>query len=442
MRGKALGHDGRRRSVILPALGSTNGPIQLVNANRTLMTSPLLDTRGQALRTLALNTFGVAPKYSVRAPGRVNLIGDHIDYCDLPVLPMAIQRDVRIDFTPRADGMVRIANTAATKFEPVQFELGPSITCAEQGHWSNYVRAAGQHLSKIHGLRRGFDAVIDGNLPVAAGLSSSSALLVASALVFLRSNEVEVPRLEIAQQCALAERYVGTNSGGMDQAASLLAVQGCALRIDFAPLRAESIPMPSSWRFVIADSLVVADKSGALRDSYNTRRAASEAAIAAITHHPRLGGVMPGWQALVARFTAAELLAIGEPVLDGELQRRFRHIVSEAARVEGACKALRSGDATAFGVLMDESQTSLRDDCEVSLPELESLVALAKRHGALGARISGAGLGGAIVALVDESRAEALLQGLAEDYFAERIPARELRQHLLLATASGAAALS
>ena len=403
------------------------------------MLDPLLDSRGQSLRALALKAFGTAPTHSARAPGRVNLIGDHIDYCDLAVLPMAIQRDLRVDFRPRADALVRLTNCDA-RFEPVQFELSPAIAAAAAGHWSNYVRAAGQHFARTRGLRRGLDAVIDGNIPVAAGLSSSSALLVASALALLRANEVGVPRPELAHECALAERYVGTNSGGMDQAVSLLAVEGHALRIAFAPLRASPIPMPATWRFVIADSLVVADKSGALRESYNARRAASEQVLAAILQHPKLSGTPPNWPALVARFTSAELLAIGEQLLSSELLRRFRHIVSEAARVERGCAAMRAGDATAFGQLMDESQASLRDDCEVSTPELETLTGLARRHGALGARISGAGQGGAIVALVEEARAEALLQGLAEEFFAERIPARELPHHLLLAKASAPAA--
>jgi galactokinase len=402
------------------------------------MNAPALDDRGQALRTLALGCFGAAALHSARAPGRVNLIGDHIDYCDLPVLPMAIQRDVRIDFTPRADGVVRIANTNP-RFEPARFELSSRIAAAQQGHWSNYVRAAGQHFSTACALGHGFDAVVDGNIPVAAGLSSSSALLVASALALLRSNGLDIPRAELARQCALAERYVGTNSGGMDQAVSLLAREGCALRIDFAPLAGTPIRMPAHWRFVIADSLVLADKSGSLRESYNARRRSSEQALDELRAHAPRSGSFANYRELIARHGTQESLALGARTLSGQLLRRFCHIISEAERVERACVAMQAEDGAGFGRLMDESQRSLREDCEVSLPQIETLIACAKRHGALGARISGAGLGGVIVALIEESRAEALLQGLAEDYFAERIPARELRAHLLLAKSAAAA---
>jgi galactokinase len=402
------------------------------------MHAPALDSRGQTLRRLGDERLGVRLACSVRAPGRVNLIGEHIDYCNLAVLPMAIQRDVRIDFTPRSDRSVRLVNTDAAHPE-TNFEVDVAIRSAPQGHWSNYARAAMQHLAQLLGPLRGFDAVVDGTLPQAAGLSSSSALVVASALALLESNQRTMPRLELAQACAQAERYVGTNSGGMDQAASLLGQAGHALRIEFAPLRAEAIAVPRGWRFAIADSLVIADKSGALRESYNARRAASEAALLAIARVRGDVGRRSSYRELLAQYSQGELLELASKSMPFELLRRFRHIVSESARVDQACAALRHGDATAFGQAMDASQASLRDDCEVSLPDLEVLVALARKHGALGARLTGAGLGGSIVALVEEPRAEALLEGLAEDYFAERIPSRELSHHLLLAVPSSGA---
>ncbi len=372
---------------------------------------------------------------SVRAPGRVNLIGEHIDYCNLAVLPMAIQRDVRIDFTPRSDARIRIVNTDP-KHAFVEFEAAAAIASATQGHWSNYVRAAVQYLVSVLGPLRGFDAVVDGNVPQAAGLSSSSALLVASALATLASNERALPRLELAQGCALAERYVGTNSGGMDQAISLLAEESHALRVEFSPLQVEAISVPSNWRFAIANSLVVADKSGSLRESYNARRAASEAALLAIARHRGDVGRRVSYRDLIAQFPRDELLQMAAKSMPYELLRRFRHIVSESARVDQACAALHAADANAFGAAMNASQESLRDDCEVSTKELELLVAIARKHGALGARLTGAGLGGSIVALVEESRAEELLEGLAEEFFAERSPARDLGLHLLLAQPS------
>lgn len=380
----------------------------------------------------------MAPTRSVRAPGRVNLIGDHIDYCDLAVLPMAIQRDVRVDFTPRRDARVRLLNTNP-RHAPAEFAAGAPIAPAPRGEWSNYVRAAVQHFAPRVGSVHGFDAVVDGNLPEAAGLSSSSALLVASALAVLAANGQSLPRLELAQACAQAEHYVGTNSGGMDQAISLLAIEGHALRVEFAPLQAEPIAVPPSWCFAIANSLIVADKSGSLRESYNARRAASEAALIAMSQNRALQGRRASYRELLAQFSVDELLSMASESMQGELLRRFRHIVTESARVEVACCALRAGDAQGFGAAMNASQQSLREDCEVSTPELEQLVELALKHGAHGARLCGAGLGGAIVALVDESRAEGLLEAFAEGFFAGRIPARELRHHMLLAKPSAGA---
>ncbi|MEO6708130.1 MAG: galactokinase [Planctomycetota bacterium] len=403
------------------------------------MPSPVLDTRGQMLRRVAEANLGVCLIASVRAPGRVNLIGEHIDYCNLAVLPMAIQRDVRIDFTPREDARVRLANTNPAH-PPFEFFAAEEIEPAPQGDWSNYPRAAVQRLVARLGPLRGFDGVVDGSVPEAAGLSSSSALLVASALAILAANEKRLPRLELAELCAEAERYVGTNSGGMDQAISLMAEAGHALRVEFAPLRVEAIPVPPSWRFVIADSLVVAEKSGSLRESYNARRAASEAALLALARQRGSVGQRGNYRELLAQFSVNELLAMASKSMPYELLRRFRHIVSESARVDQACTALRAADAASFGAAMDASQQSLEEDCQVSHPELERLVQLARKHGALGARLTGAGLGGCIVALVLESKAEALLEALAEEFFAERLPARELRHHLLLARPSAGAA--
>lgn len=386
---------------------------------------------------LAGRSFGSPASLSVRAPGRVNLIGDHIDYCDLAVLPMAIGRDVRIDFRPREDGRVRVVNTNPAH-GAAEFSVGVEIPAAGRGEWSNYVRAAVQHLARKHGLSRGFDAVVDGNVPEAAGLSSSSALVVASALATLASNAREIERLELAEDCAEAERYVGTNSGGMDQAASLLAIEGHALRVDFAPLRTEAILVPTDWRFSIANSLGVADKSGALRESYNGRRAASEAALAALAaRHSEIDARL-GYPALMARYSVEKLLELASAAMEGELLRRFRHVVTESGRVERACSDMSRGDIASFGDLMNASHQSLRDDCEVSTPDIERLVEIAREHGARGARLTGAGLGGAVVALIEESREEGMLEAFAEKFFAERIPARELRRHLLRVSPSGA----
>ena len=202
----------------------------------------------------------------VRAPGRVNLIGEHTDYNDLPVLPMAIQREVRIVCSARTDGRVRLVNAAA-RFGRREFELAAEIAPFERGDWGNYAKAAAQALARERGAQRGFDAVVEGDVPPAAGLSSSSALVVACGLALAAVNEVASEPLAFAELMARGERYVGTNSGGMDQAICLAGEAGHAAKIDFHPLRAEALPVPSDWRFLVAHSLVLADKSGAARDA-------------------------------------------------------------------------------------------------------------------------------------------------------------------------------
>src|SRR5688572_5183137 len=229
-----------------------------------------------------------------RAPGRVNLIGEHIDYNDLPVLPMALQRDVALLFRPRADGVVRLANVDPS-FGPRGFEVSTSIAPSARGDWANYPKAAAQALARDLGLARGLDAVVSATLPAAAGLSSSAALVVASALALLAANERELEPLALAELCADAERYVGTRSGGMDQAASLCGREEHALRIEFAPLRVEPIAVPERWRFVIAHSLVRADKSGAVRAAYNRRRAQCEEVLRRMAALPELAPAPARW---------------------------------------------------------------------------------------------------------------------------------------------------
>jgi len=210
------------------------------------------------------------PTHRVRAPGRVNLIGEHTDYNGLPVLPVAIQRSVRIELRARDDRRVRLANADA-RFEPCEFEIAAEIPPFAPGHWGNYSKAAAQALQRRSGLDCGFDGLVSGDIPAAAGLSSSSALVVASALALVAVNELEIAREDLMVLTAEAERYVGTHSGGMDQAISLGGRAGHAVRIDFDPLRLEPVPIPPDWRFVIANSLVEALKSGGAQAAYNAR---------------------------------------------------------------------------------------------------------------------------------------------------------------------------
>ena len=202
------------------------------------------------------------------APGRVNLIGEHTDYNGLPVLPIAIDRAIRIDFRVVGEATVRLDSPMA-RFAPFAFQLKRPIEAADQGDWSNYVRAAARGLlERGVELRRGIEGtVVTGDVPIAAGLASSSALVVASALALLKANGVveTISRIELAELMARAERFVGLRGGGMDQAACLHGIAGHALRIEFEPLRVTPVAVPRRWRWVVASSLVRAEKSAGAR---------------------------------------------------------------------------------------------------------------------------------------------------------------------------------
>ncbi|MCK6448043.1 MAG: galactokinase [Planctomycetes bacterium] len=353
----------------------------------------------------------------VRAPGRVNLIGEHTDYNDLPVLPTALQLDTAILFAPRDDARVRLVNLDP-RFPPREFELSRHIDPFAAGDWGNYVKAAAEILAREHGAVRGFDAVVAGDVPAASGLSSSAALVVGSALAFAEANGLEFEPLVLAELSARGEHYVGTRGGGMDQAICLLGRPHHAVKIDFAPLRAELVPVPVDWRFVVANSLVVADKSGSARDAYNQRRAACERGLAAL--RDALGRPTAKFAELLASHGADALLALGARTLGAEDLARLRHVLGEALRVERAVAALRAHDLDAFGAAMDASHASLAGDYAVSTPELDELVALQRRFGAAGARLTGAGFGGCTVALCRADRARELLHVLDLEYYAPR----------------------
>ncbi|WP_419949465.1 galactokinase [Candidatus Palauibacter sp.] len=364
--------------------------------------------QSSTVRHLRTSSRGVAI-----APGRINLIGEHLDYNGLPVLPMALDRHIRVDFEVLRRPAVELDGDA--DHGPFAFRLDRPIEPAPQGHWSNYVRAAAKGLLD-HGveLKRGIGGTVTGTVPVAEGLSSSSALVVASALALLHANEEQVERLELAELLARAERFVGLQGGGMDQAASLCGQDGHALRIDFEPLRVAPVPVPAGWRWVVASSMARAEKSGAARESYNERRAQCSEALV------RLGRA--SWLEVVRADETdfASILAGARRALPSILWRRFRHVATEGRRVLEAEAALRRDDIAAFGRLMNASHASLRDDFGVSTAALDEIVEIALQAGAAGARLTGAGFGGCAIALCGESRAEDVMAALRERFYAPR----------------------
>jgi len=383
------------------------------------------------------------------APGRVNLIGEHTDYNGLPVFPIAIDRDIRIDFRVVDDPVVRLDSPSA-RFAPFAFQLKRPVEAAAQGDWSNYVRAAARGLLE-HGvpLERGIEGTVTGSVPIASGLSSSSALVVAAALALLKANGVTLPRLELAALMARAERFVGLEGGGMDQAACLHGVAGHALRIEFDPLRVTPVPVPDGWRWVVASSLVRAEKSAGARDIYNARARQCREALAASVGAVAGGrAANSGNRATSTATTYRELVSTADPdgllrharrILSPVLFRRFRHVLTEGRRVTLGEQAMRDSDLFRFGHLMVRSHESLRDDYEVSTSELDAIVAVALEAGAAGARLTGAGFGGCAVALCDDSTVAPVMEALTGRFYEPRLGGPPTTDMMFIAQASAGA---
>lgn len=408
--------------------------------------------------------------WTAAAPGRVNLVGEHTDYNGLPVLPMTLDRDVRIRFRVLPEPAVRLSSDQ-TEFPSFAFRLDDRVRPAAPGDWSNYVRAAAKGLLD-HGvaLERGIVGNVSGSLPIAAGLSSSSALVVASALALLRANERSAPPLELAALAARAERFAGAEGGGMDQAASLCGMASHALRIDFGPLRATPVAIPQRWRWVVASSLTRAEKTGSARAAYNERvRECREAvrllvapladeafahrlpngnckdaedgrgvprAEIAVSGAPLRHRAGPTLKDLVSAFGTNALLDRANRILPPVLLRRTRHVLTEARRVELAQRAMAESRLAGFGALMVQSHESLRDDYDVSTPELDAIVSVALEAGAAGARLTGAGFGGCAVVLCAGGDEGAIMDALAERFYAPRLGRRPRNEELFVARPS------
>ncbi|MFH1763243.1 MAG: hypothetical protein ABIF09_03530, partial [Gemmatimonadota bacterium] len=365
------------------------------------------------------------------------------------------RQEIRVLFSPRVDATIRIVNLDE-EYGHREFSLSSDIPVGPPGDWGNYLRAPCQALARRFGEAggapglRGFDALVSSTLPVASGLSSSSALVIAMGRAVLKANGLDIPTLEFAEEMARAERYTGTQGGGMDQAISAGGRAGHASRIEFDPLRMFETPIPSDWRFVVAHTLVRAEKSGRAQEAYNSRTRECREALETVAPYTATSTDPPGhplgyplgYPQLLDRICPQELVELGERHLDSVLARRFRHVVTEGARVYDAEHALKRGDRLTFGLLMNSSHESLREDYEVSSPELDTLVGIALGAGATGARLTGAGFGGCIVALAAPDRLDAVLAALAEGYYRSRGLPGTLDHVLFVAEASAGASVS
>jgi galactokinase len=342
-----------------------------------------------------------------RAPGRVNLIGEHTDYNDGFVMPAAINLSVFVKVWPREDRKLLIrAENFAEEFE-FDLDEGNPLPC---GQWSDYTVGVAVMLERAGHRLRGASLQIRGEVPLGAGLSSSAAVEVATACALTANSGLTIDRRELALLCQKAENeFVGAHVGIMDQFVSLFGQAQHALMLDCRSLDFKLLPLPDTVNVVICNTMV---KHELASSAYNERRAQCEAGV------KRLAQSLPGVKAL--RDVTIEQLEQFESDLDEVVYLRCRHVITENARVLSAAEALAQGDVVRFGELMAESHRSLRDDYEVSSEELNLMVDLARTvDGVFGARMTGGGFGGSTVNLVDVNQVERFREIVATKY--ERI---------------------
>lgn len=347
--------------------------------------------------------FGVSPRL-FRAPGRVNLIGEHTDYNDGFVMPAAIDLSTYVAVAPRDDRQLTIFSESYE--EAIKFNLDRYAPHGN-GHWSDYMRGVAVECLQAGFNLRGADLLVASNLPLGSGLSSSAAVEVATALALLSLIDVTIDRVQLAKLCQRAENeYVGARVGIMDQFASANGRASHALMLDCRSLDFRLLPLPEHIRLVIANTMV---KHSIASGEYNARRAECETAVRLLARK------IPGVRAL--RDVAPADVERFRNDLPETVYQRARHVVSENQRVLRAADALAGGDLATFGQLMRQSHLSLRNDYEVSCEELDVMVEIAgKLPGVYGARMTGGGFGGCTVNLVEAEAVAAFTKELAARY--------------------------
>jgi galactokinase len=335
-----------------------------------------------------------------QAPGRVNLIGDHTDYNDGFVLPAAIDRQIVVAATPREDSLIHVYALDFDQWD--HFDLQKEIRRLSENPWSNYIRGMAWSLLREGCKLRGMDAAIGGDIPIGAGLSSSAAIEVAAGYAMLQLSDSERDREFLALAAQKSENdFVGMRCGIMDQYISCLGQRNHALLIDCRDLGYRAIPLPGGVLIIIVDSGV---HRGLVDMEYNARRLECESAA---THF--------GVRAL--RDVSLKAFKNRAHELAPTACRRARHVITENDRTVSAAEALEVGDLKTLGQLMVASHASLRDDFEVSCPEVNLLVEIALGvKGVYGARITGAGFGGSMVALVQPEAAAELTDAISKRY--------------------------
>ena len=380
-----------------------------------------------SLATAFQQIFGHGPAIQARAPGRVNLLGEHVDYNQGIVLPAAIDRAVRLAASPTQDGCLTLYALDLNKRTTLRLDrLGRPPFSGRQSTpaWVRYPSGVAWALQNAGLAVTGLQVAYTSDVPIGSGLSSSAAVEVAFAATWRALGGWTMDNLGLARLCQQAEnQYVGVASGLMDQFASACGVEGHALLFDTRSLAWQPVRLPAGTAIVVADSGM---RRSLASSAYNDRRAACEKAVELLRRH------LPDIQSL--RDVSSVELAAYSAFLPEEVRRRAEHVVKEIHRVEQATHALQRNDAKAFGAMMFACHKSLRDLYEVSIPELDALVEIAHDlPGIYGARLTGAGFGGCTVNLIEAAQAEAFISGLLRGY--EQRTGREAKVYLCQASA-------
>ncbi|XP_077424267.1 N-acetylgalactosamine kinase [Vanacampus margaritifer] len=422
-----------------------------------LKVSVIDDERLQNLKKTFEREYGGSPLFYAFAPGRVNLIGEHIDYCGFSVLPMAIEQNIIAAVSVNNSGTIQLAN-----INPLYNNI--AVSCSEEividranPKWYYYFLCGVKGTQEKFGMTNlpGMACVIDGNIPPNSGLSSSSALVCCAGLVTTEANQKSLSKVALAETCAQCERYIGTEGGGMDQSISFLAEKGTAKLIEFDPLRATDVHLPASAVFVISNCCVEMNK--AATSHFNIRVVECRIATKMLA---QAKGLNPNRLLKLAQVqtemdaSLEEMLALVDEVLHPEpysreeickvlgvtfqqfstellsantqhvthfkLHQRAKHVYGEAARVlrfKNVCDGAPTESIQLLGDLMNQSHASCRDLYECSCPELDQLVDICLKSGAAGSRLTGAGWGGCAVSMVPIDKVQSFLQAVREAYY-------------------------
>lgn len=355
------------------------------------------------------------------APGRVNLIGEHIDYNGGLVMPVALNLGIRAEFHSREDGLIKLRSSSHSKTISFFLDELPE-TYKSENDWGNYPIGIILALQKQGLSFKGFELYFESNLPEGAGLSSSAAIEVLTAYMLLKQAGVEINLTQLALLCRHTENtFIGVNCGIMDQFAVANGKKDCAILLDCKTLQFEYLP------FVLDDySLIIIDSRkprSLIKSAYNERKAESEAILELLI---KSGALNADQQLAEASMSQLDL------IVDPLLKQRGKHIITENIRVKLAASALRMGDLITFGRLMNASHQSLKEDYEVTGPELDLIAETAQQtKGCAGARMTGGGFGGCAIALVKTAEVPVFCELIEKKY----MPTTGLMCRFFIATA-------